>query len=73
MPQSFDDWFKEFNSWGLSHEDLLRCAFTPGDDSGDVVFKSARGVEMSRYQCSKWIAFYGAAKAGWDACKCALK
>lgn len=67
MTQSFDDWFRKFNSWDLSHEDLIRCGYTPGDGPGDTVWVSQKGNELTRYQCTKWIEFYTAAKIGWNA------
>lgn len=68
MTRTFDEWFLEFNSWGLSHEQLLTCAFTPGNDPGDVVYTHpAGGSAMTRHMCSHWINFHGAASAGWNA------
>jgi hypothetical protein len=63
----FEGWFREFNSWGLSHDELITCASKPGDDPGDVVWTSPNGSEMTRHVCSRWIEFYGAARAGWKA------
>jgi hypothetical protein len=64
---TFDEWFKKFNSWDLSYQDLLRCAYTPGNRDGDTVYTSPSGHELTRYMCSNWITFYGAAKTGWNA------
>lgn len=65
---TFDDWFLEFSSWGLSHEQLVTASFTaPGSDPGDEVYTSPAGNVMTRHICSHWINFYGASKAGWDA------
>ncbi len=67
MAKTFDDWFRSFNSWDLSLDDLLRLSMTPGVDTGDVVWTNVHGQAMTRYVCSKWIAFYGSALAGWNA------
>jgi hypothetical protein len=64
---TFDEWFRDFNTWGLGHDDLLRLAFTPGVGAGDTVWTSPTGREMTRHVCSRWIDFYGAAQAGWNA------
>jgi hypothetical protein len=63
----FDQWFRKFNSWDLSHSDLLRCAYVPGTDEGDVVYTSPKGHCMTRFMCRSWIDFYSAASAGWNA------
>jgi hypothetical protein len=65
--QTFDEWFKNFNSWGASRDDLIRFSYTPGDSPGDTVFTSPLGHEMTRHQAFKWFEFYSAAQAGWDA------
>jgi hypothetical protein len=64
---TFDEWFLKFSSWGLSHQQLLTCAFAPGSDPGDDVYTSPSGSVMTRHICSHWINFYGAAQAGWNA------
>jgi hypothetical protein len=64
---TFDEWFLKFSSWGLSHQQLLTCAFVPGSDPGDDVYTSPSGSVMTRHMCSNWINFYGAAQAGWNA------
>jgi hypothetical protein len=64
---TFDEWFLKFSSWGLSHQQLLTCAFAPGSDPGDDVYTSPSGSVMTRHMCSNWINFYGAAQAGWNA------
>jgi hypothetical protein len=64
---TLDEWFLKFNSWGLSHQQLLTCAFAPGSDPGDDVYTSPSGSVMTRHICSHWINFYGAAQAGWNA------
>jgi hypothetical protein len=64
---TFDEWFLKFSSWGLSHQQLLTCAFAPGSDPVDDVYTSPSGSVMTRHICSHWINFYGAAQAGWNA------
>lgn len=65
--RNFDDWFRDFNKWGLSHDQLLTCAFTPGNDPGDTVWTDPQGNQMTRHMCSRWIDFYSAALTGWNA------
>jgi hypothetical protein len=62
----FDAWFRKFNSWDLSYNQLLTLAVA-GDDEGEVVWKNPHGQAMTRYVCRSWIVFYGAAQAGWNA------
>ncbi len=65
---TFEEWFREFNSWGLTYDELLALAYTPGSDPGDVVFTPPNGKSsLTRYQCGRWIEFYSAAKTGWNA------
>jgi hypothetical protein len=68
----FDAWFKNFNSWDVSYDSLLQFSFVKGEDGdadGDTVYTSPNGSEMTRFMCHHWIAFYSAAKAGWQAAK----
>lgn len=65
--KAFDAWFREFSSWGLGHEQLLRCSFVPGDGEGDEVYTSPDGHVMTRYMCRRWLDFYSAARVGWNA------
>lgn len=64
---TFEEWFLEFSTWGLTHKQLISCAYTPGEDSGDIVYTSPTGSVMTRYMCSHWLSFYSAAQAGWNA------
>lgn len=62
----FDEWFKGFNTWDLSYDDLIRLMFK-GVEDGDVVYVSPGGCEMTLYMCMSWIEQYRAAHSGWMA------
>ena len=63
----FKAWFKGFNSWNMSYDDLLSASFTPGKDPGDIVATSEAGHVMTRYMCNYWIIFYQSSLTGWNA------
>lgn len=66
--KDFEEWFKKFSSWGLTHWELVTASLSaPGSDPGDVVYTSPTGNKMTRHICSSWINFYSAAQAGWSA------
>lgn len=67
MARSFDDWFKEFSSWGLSRDELIQALFASGSDDGDTIYVTRTGSEMTRYMGQRWLNFYDAASAGWNA------
>lgn len=65
---TFDEWFLNSSSWGLTYDQLVACSFTaPGASPGDTVYTSPSGSVMTRHICSHWINFYGAAQMGWTA------
>jgi transcriptional regulator with XRE-family HTH domain len=43
------------SSWNLSYDQLVRLAYTPGNDSGDVVYTSPTGSCMTRHMCHNLI------------------
>ena len=72
--------WKTKHGWGLSYEDLIRCAYSHGaygkgrtngfdDKPGDVVYTSPEGHKMSRYQCTMWMhdwqSFYHGFTTAW--------
>lgn len=73
MAKNFDGWFKDFNTWGLSKDELIQCSQTPGNGPGDAVFTSESGSVMTRSICERWLAFHSAASAGWNAAIAASK
>lgn len=67
MKSEFDTWFEEYNTWGLSYDDLMELSYAPGHDMGDEVFVSETDSVLTRFMCHNWINIYLYTKTGWEA------
>lgn len=79
--QAFDRWFREFNSWGFSIDELLVLAMKRGDlerpglerargdpdEPRDVVYISPRGSVMTRFMAGHHWESGRNYKTGWAA------